>query len=94
MSHAVTWASRCTRTAGDRTRARRHMTAAIDRSREAILLLLDLDGTSGFATGSPLQRYWRDFETGSHHAHFNKLVSIEDYTRALLRIDPAVSVVQ
>ncbi|MFE6926119.1 acyl-CoA dehydrogenase family protein [Nocardia sp. NPDC057663] len=77
----------------DRTRARRHMTSAIDRSREAISLLLDLGGTGGFATGNPLQRYWRDFETGSHHAHFNKLVSIEDYTRALLRIDPAVSVV-
>ncbi|MEU3690631.1 acyl-CoA dehydrogenase family protein [Streptomyces narbonensis] len=78
---------------GDRTRARLHMTSAVQSARQAMAKLLDLGGTSGFAASHPLQRYWRDFETGSHHIHFNRLVSWEDYSRSLLGIEPAVSVI-
>lgn len=77
----------------DRTRARMHSTSAIERSRLAIAKSLDLGGTSGFSSSNALQRYWRDFETGSHHIHFNQLVGIEDYSRALLNIDPPVSLI-
>ncbi|MDN3265296.1 acyl-CoA dehydrogenase family protein [Streptomyces sp. CSDS2] len=76
-----------------RTRARLHMTSALRTSRQAMGKLLDLGGTSGFSSSSPLQRYWRDLETGSHHIHFNHLVSLEDYSRSLLGIDPPVSLI-
>lgn len=76
-----------------RTRARLHMTSALQSSRQAMSKLLDLGGTSGFSSSSPLQRYWRDLETGSHHIHFNRLVSWEDYSRSLLGIDPPVSLI-
>jgi len=76
-----------------RTRARMHMTSALASSRRAIGLLLDLGGTAGFSSANPLQRYWRDVEVGSHHAHFSGIVAVEDYARALLDIDPAVSVI-
>jgi len=77
----------------DRTRARMHMTSALDSARQAMAKILDLGGTSGFSSGNPLQRFWRDFECGSHHIHFNRLVSIEDYSRSLLGIDPSVSTI-
>ncbi|UQA36862.1 acyl-CoA dehydrogenase family protein [Streptomyces sp. HNA39] len=76
-----------------RTRARLHMTSALQSSRQAMGKLLDLGGTSGFSSANPLQRYWRDLEAGSHHIHFNRLVSWEDYSRSLLGTDPPVSLI-
>lgn len=76
-----------------RTRARMHMTSALASSRRAMGLLLDLGGTAGFSSANPLQRYWRDFEVGSHHAHFSRIIAVEDYARALLDIDPTVSTI-
>ncbi|WP_170301418.1 acyl-CoA dehydrogenase family protein [Saccharopolyspora hirsuta] len=77
----------------DRTRARMHGTSALEAARQAVLKCVDLGGTSGFSSTNPLQRYWRDFEVGSHHIHFSKFVSFEDYSRSLLGTEPAVSVI-
>ncbi|MGM1065417.1 acyl-CoA dehydrogenase family protein, partial [Saccharothrix sp. Mg75] len=68
----------------ERTRARRHGASALDAARQAMMKILDLGGTSGFAESNPLQRYWRDFEVGSHHIHLSRLIAMEDYSRALL----------
>lgn len=77
----------------ERTRARRHGVSALEAARQALMRILDLGGTGGFASASPLQRYWRDFEVGSHHIHFNKFVAFEDYSRALLGAEEPVSVI-
>ncbi|MET9293118.1 acyl-CoA dehydrogenase family protein [Streptomyces sp. NPDC003077] len=77
----------------DRTRARLHMSSALQNARQAMGKLLDLGSTSGFSSSNPLQRYWRDLETGSHHIHFNRLVSLEDYSRSLLGVDQPVSLI-
>jgi 3-hydroxy-9,10-secoandrosta-1,3,5(10)-triene-9,17-dione monooxygenase len=77
----------------ERTRARMHGVSALEAARQAMMKILDLGGTGGFAEANPLQRYWRDFEVGSHHIHFSKFVAFEDYSRALLGTEPPVSVI-
>jgi alkylation response protein AidB-like acyl-CoA dehydrogenase len=54
--------------------------------REAISLILDAHGASGFADSSPMQRIWRDANTAGRHAIANPLVSQEVYGKALLGI--------
>jgi 3-hydroxy-9,10-secoandrosta-1,3,5(10)-triene-9,17-dione monooxygenase len=54
------------------------------RVREAISLILDAHGASGFAESSPMQRIWRDANTGGRHAIVNELVNDELYGKALL----------
>ncbi len=54
--------------------------------REAITLILDAHGASGFADSSPMQRIWRDANTAGRHAIANPLVSQEVYGKALLGI--------
>ncbi len=61
------------------------------RSREALDLLLSVQGAGSFAEASPLQRIWRDQETGSRHAIVNPAVSSELYGRALLGIEEQVT---
>ena len=56
--------------------------------REAITLILDAHGASGFADSSPMQRIWRDANTGGRHAIVNPLVNQELYGKALLGIGP------
>jgi alkylation response protein AidB-like acyl-CoA dehydrogenase len=58
------------------------------RVREAISLILDAHGASGFADSSPMQRIWRDANTGGRHAIVNTLVNEELYGKALLGIGP------
>lgn len=77
----------------ERTRARRLGVAALETARQAMSRILDLGGTSGFANANPLQRYWRDFEVGSHHIHFSKFVAFEDYSRSLLGTEAPVSLI-
>ena len=43
--------------------------------REAISLILDAHGASGFADSSPMQRIWRDANTGGRHAIVNPMVN-------------------
>jgi len=54
------------------------------RVREAITLILDAHGASGFADSSPMQRIWRDANTAGRHAVVNSLVNEELYGKALL----------
>ena len=54
------------------------------RIREAISLILDAHGASGFADASPMQRIWRDANTAGRHAVVNTLVNEELYGKALL----------
>ncbi|MCX0242269.1 acyl-CoA dehydrogenase family protein [Streptomyces drozdowiczii] len=61
------------------------------RSREALDLLLSVQGAGSFAEASPLQRIWRDQETGSRHAVINPAIAGELYGRALLGIEEQVT---
>jgi 3-hydroxy-9,10-secoandrosta-1,3,5(10)-triene-9,17-dione monooxygenase len=56
------------------------------RVREALALILDAHGASGFADSSPMQRIWRDANTGGRHAIVNELVNDELYGKALLGV--------
>jgi 3-hydroxy-9,10-secoandrosta-1,3,5(10)-triene-9,17-dione monooxygenase len=68
------------------TRARVRMdTGYVARQcREAIEILLSVNGAGSFAEGNPLQRMWRDSETASRHAVINPEISQELYGRELL----------
>ncbi len=56
--------------------------------RDAISLILDAHGASGFADSSPMQRIWRDANTAGRHAVVNSLVNQEVFGKALLGIGP------
>ncbi|AZM59423.1 MULTISPECIES: acyl-CoA dehydrogenase family protein [unclassified Streptomyces] len=75
----------------DRSRIRMGMVSAVEDARAAVSGLLDLYGTAGFSESNPLQRLWRDMETGSRHIQFNPFITREDHGRALLGIEPPVS---
>jgi 3-hydroxy-9,10-secoandrosta-1,3,5(10)-triene-9,17-dione monooxygenase len=75
----------------DRARARMDTGYVARRSREALDLLLSIQGAGSFAEVSPLQRIWRDQETGSRHAVINPSISSELYGRALLGIEQQVT---
>jgi 3-hydroxy-9,10-secoandrosta-1,3,5(10)-triene-9,17-dione monooxygenase len=71
------------------TRARVRMdTGYIARQcREAIEILLSVNGAGSFAEANPLQRMWRDTETASRHAVIGPEISEELYGRELLGLD-------
>ena len=71
-----------------RARVRADTGWASKRVREALALILDAHGASGFADSSPMQRIWRDANTAGRHAVVNTLVSEEVYGKALLGIGP------
>lgn len=75
------------------TRARVRMDTGYSarRSREALDLLLSIQGAGSFAEANPLQRIWRDQETGSRHAVINPAIAGELYGRALLGIEEQVT---
>ena len=51
--------------------------------RNAAERLMDIGGSSGFASASQLQRAWRDIAVGSRHGFLNTLQSCELYGRSL-----------
>jgi alkylation response protein AidB-like acyl-CoA dehydrogenase len=51
----------------ERIRLRVELSTAVRECREAMELLLDLHGASGFADDNPLQRFWRDVAVGTRH---------------------------
>ncbi|HEX3781177.1 MAG TPA: acyl-CoA dehydrogenase family protein [Pseudonocardiaceae bacterium] len=67
-----------------RSRLRMDGALAMRCARDAVGLLLDTGGASGFADSSPLQRAWRDIETASRHAALSAETSREIYGRVLL----------
>jgi 3-hydroxy-9,10-secoandrosta-1,3,5(10)-triene-9,17-dione monooxygenase len=71
-----------------RARVRADTGWASKRVREALSLILDAHGASGFADASPMQRIWRDANTAGRHAVVNGLVNEELYGKALLGIGP------
>ncbi|GAA3310832.1 acyl-CoA dehydrogenase family protein [Streptomyces cinereospinus] len=75
----------------NRARARMDTGYVARRCREAIDMLLSVQGAGSFAEVSPLQRIWRDQETGSRHAVINPAISTELYGRALLGIEEQVT---
>ncbi|MGX7728313.1 acyl-CoA dehydrogenase family protein [Rhodococcus sp. 2H158] len=74
-----------------RARVRMDVGVVATRAREAMDLLLSVQGAGSFAEGSPLQLKWRDLETGSRHAVVNPSISAEAYGRALLHVDEQVT---
>lgn len=71
----------------ERLRVRMDTGYAITRAREAIDVLLDANGASGFAESNPLQRIWRDSGTAARHAFAVPSTSAEAYGRALLGVE-------
>ena len=49
--------------------------------RSAADRLMDIAGSSGFATANPLQRFWRDVGVGTRHSFINAHASLELYGR-------------
>ncbi|MDJ0396397.1 acyl-CoA dehydrogenase family protein [Rhodococcus sp. G-MC3] len=75
----------------ERARCRMDAAHAAKRCREAVELLLNVGGAGSFAQVNPLQRIWRDLETGSRHAFISLNINEEIYGRALLGIEEQVS---
>ncbi|GAA0904264.1 acyl-CoA dehydrogenase [Pseudonocardia zijingensis] len=63
--------------------ARMQLMAAVQECRRAVEQLLDLHGSSAFAPGNPLGRFWRDLAVGTRHAAINPWVAADDYARVL-----------
>ncbi|TWF78389.1 acyl-CoA dehydrogenase-like protein [Pseudonocardia hierapolitana] len=57
--------------------------AAVQDCRLAVEKLLDLHGSSVFAAGNPLGRFWRDLAVGSRHGAVNPWAAADDYGRIL-----------
>lgn len=76
---------------GTRARVRMDVGVVATRAREAMDLLLTVQGAGSFAEVSPLQRMWRDLETGSRHAVVNPAIAAEAYGRALLGVTEQVT---
>lgn len=74
-----------------RTRVRMDVGVVANRTREAMDLLLSVQGAGSFAEVNPIQQKWRDLETCSRHAIVNPLISSEIYGRALLGIQEQVT---
>jgi alkylation response protein AidB-like acyl-CoA dehydrogenase len=75
------------------TRARVRMdTGYVARQcREAIEILLSVNGAGSFAEANPLQRMWRDTETASRHAVIGPEISQELYGRELLGLETNIT---
>jgi 3-hydroxy-9,10-secoandrosta-1,3,5(10)-triene-9,17-dione monooxygenase len=61
-------------------------------AREAIGVLISAHGASSFADISPMQRIWRDSETGGRHAVIAPDIGSEIYGRALLGYTEGITV--
>jgi alkylation response protein AidB-like acyl-CoA dehydrogenase len=75
----------------ERIELRVELTTAGRECREAMELLLDLHGASGFAEGNPLQRFWRDVAVGTRHPFFTPYILAEDHGRLTFDVLPTAS---
>ena len=75
----------------ERIRLRVELSTAARECREAMELLLDLHGASGFAEDNPLQRFWRDVAVGTRHPYFTPYILAEDHGRLTFDVMPTVS---
>jgi 3-hydroxy-9,10-secoandrosta-1,3,5(10)-triene-9,17-dione monooxygenase len=67
-----------------RARLRMDIGYAMKCCREAVDLLLSVQGASAFAESNPIQRVWRDLEMASRHGLLSGEVPHEIYGRALV----------
>jgi len=67
-----------------RAQMRMDLGYAMRRCREAVGLLLNVQGASAFAETNPLQRVWRDLEMASRHGLLAGEIPQEIYGRALV----------
>lgn len=67
-----------------RAQMRMDLGYAMARCREAVGLLLNVQGASAFAEANPIQRVWRDLEMASRHGLLAGEVPQEIYGRALV----------
>jgi 3-hydroxy-9,10-secoandrosta-1,3,5(10)-triene-9,17-dione monooxygenase len=67
-----------------RAQMRMDLGYAMRRCREAVGLLLNVQGASAFAESNPIQRVWRDLEMASRHGLLAPEVPHEIYGRALV----------
>lgn len=74
-----------------RSRVRMDTGVVATRAREAMDLLLSVQGAGSFGDFNPLQRQWRDLETGSRHAVINPSIAAEAYGRILLGVAEPVT---
>jgi alkylation response protein AidB-like acyl-CoA dehydrogenase len=77
----------------ERTRFRAHFGYAIDLCRDAMKLLMNVQGASGFAKANPIERVWRDLETASRHGLLSYEMGQEMFSRALLGMDEQISAI-
>lgn len=72
-------------TLADRTTTdlRMRLSSVVRRCQEGVNLLLDLNGTSGFALDNALQRFWRDLHVGSRHVQFTTYLAVERHAEQL-----------
>jgi alkylation response protein AidB-like acyl-CoA dehydrogenase len=75
----------------ERSRLRMELVTAAAECRQAVEMLLDLHGLSGFAQDNRLQRFWRDIAVGTRHPQWNRYITVEDYGRVLLDGEPPVA---
>jgi alkylation response protein AidB-like acyl-CoA dehydrogenase len=75
----------------ERAELRVELSTAARECREAMELLLDLHGASGFAESNPLQRYWRDVAVGTRHPFFTPYILAEDAGRLAFDVLPTAS---
>ena len=75
----------------NRARVRMDVGVVARRAREAMDLLLSIQGAGSFAEVNTLQIKWRDLETGSRHAVVNPAIASEAYGRALLGVEEQVT---
>ncbi|MEV6637862.1 acyl-CoA dehydrogenase family protein [Actinoplanes sp. NPDC051470] len=75
----------------ERVELRVELSTAARECREAMELLLDLHGASGFVEDNPLQRFWRDVAVGTRHPFFTPYILAEDYGRLAFDVLPTAS---
>jgi len=68
----------------ERAALRSDVGLAVRNCREGVDRLLSVHGASAFAEVNPIQRVWRDIETGSRHGLLSPEVPMEIYGRALM----------
>ncbi|WP_197376000.1 acyl-CoA dehydrogenase family protein [Mycolicibacterium baixiangningiae] len=66
---------------------RMELISAAKQCRQAVELLLDLHGSSSFATSNPLQRMWRDLAVGTRHGALTSYMAAEAYARSLVAVE-------
>lgn len=69
-------------------RIRMDAAVALQNLRDAVALALNIGGAASFADANPINRVWRDFETGSRHALLNPGIAHESYARVLFGLEP------